>query len=160
MILNSTRAFAFLVSGLAASQGAAQEIGPAIANYEAGVICPSTGNDVVGLPFVARTLVVPAVPGVAFGVRARTTAVVGPVEAQVVLVHPPFTPGGPTQQIFAAGFGSEEPGGFLYRFDLPEELALGRWRMQATAGTALLFDIEFDVIAPTVNEGLLRACGQ
>ncbi len=47
----------------------ARTVGPAIASCDAGVICPSSGNDVPLLPFVTQTLVVPAVHGMLFGAR-------------------------------------------------------------------------------------------
>ncbi len=137
----------------------AQEISPAVARYEAGVICPATGNEVPSLPFVARTLVVPAVQGMGFGVRALTTEVVGPVQARIVLSHPPMGPSGAIRQEFSLTLSPTHLAGFHYRFDGPEELLPGTWRVQAQSGGTVLFAVDFNVVAPGPNDGLVRACG-
>lgn len=160
MMMNpfGARTLALALSTLALAGGAsAQTIGPAIASYQAGVVCPSTGNDVASLPFVARTLVVPATQGVAFGVRALTTEAAGTVPAQVIVTHPPIA--GSTQESYNLTLSPTQLAGFHYRFDRLDELVPGTWRVQAQSGGVVLFSIDFDVVLAGPDDGLLRACG-
>ena len=146
-----------LALALGATMASAQDIGPAIDDYAAGVLCPTDG-DIAQADFIAQTLVVPAALGMSFGVQAQAVSPAGVPDVTITVVHPPFQVGGPTQQAFSTEISGAGMSGFYYRFDTPEELAPGAWRIQATAAGQLLYAVDFEVVRPAANDGLLRAC--
>ena len=140
----------------------ADEISGQVSRWQAGVICASQfGNGArpaEDIAFVAQTQVVPAVVGMGFGVRAQAQAPTG-VAVTIVVDHPPFTPGGPTQQTYPTTMSGSAMSGFFYRFENQQEAAVGTWRVSALSGQTVLYSLDFDVVPPRANDGLLAACG-
>ena len=83
-----------LALALGATMASAQDIGPAIDDYAAGVLCPTDG-DIAQADFIAQTLVVPAALGMSFGVQAQAVSPAGVPDVTITVVHPPFQVGGP-----------------------------------------------------------------
>lgn len=155
-----------LAAGLAvvAADGAAADtIGPMVAEWQAGVVCPGEfgrGRDAADdLALIAQTQVVPAVLGIGFGIRARVAAPDGLGGVTVTVTHPPFAGSGTTQQTYSAALSGTVLSGFFYRLEDPEEVAPGAWRIVARQGDILLYDIDFRLVVPRPGDGLLRACG-
>lgn len=156
-------AAALMLAATAATPVAADEIGGAVARWQAGAVCPSAfgqgRNAANDIPFIAQTQVIPAIIGMGFGVKAQATQPEGVGNVTITVVHPPFTPGGGNAQSFQTAMSGTGLSGFYYRFEEAREVVPGTWSVQATAGTTLLYRIDFEVVRPRVDDGLLRACG-
>ena len=150
-------AFALLAGGAQAEQ-----IGPMVESWQAGVVCPSEfgqAGAASDIAFIARTQVVPAVVGMGFGIRAQVNVPGGIPGATIVVDHPPFTAGGATRESYPAAFSDQGPSGFFYVFETPQEAAIGTWTVSALLGQQLIYSLEFHVVAPRAGDGLLQACG-
>ena len=151
------------VAAFAAAPAVADEIGPQVARWQAGVVCPNEfgrgSNAANDISFIAQTQTVPAVVGMGFGVRAQATLPTGLTGVTIVVDHPPFQAGGPTQQTYATSMSGTGLSGFFYRFEEPSEVQPGRWRISALSGQTVLYSLDFDVVLPRTNDGLLRSCG-
>ncbi|MGZ9812113.1 DUF3859 domain-containing protein [Pseudoroseicyclus sp. H15] len=153
------------VSGLALAAPAAAEdyVSDSISGWHAGVICSSTfpsGRVRSSLPFVAETQIVPATLGIGFGVEAQSgIGAIGNVT--VIVTHPAFDgSAGSQQQRFNMSISGDALSAFYYRLEEQSEVQTGTWRIEAQANGQTLYGIDFDLIAPTPGDGLLRACGQ
>lgn len=148
-----------LALALTMTSASAQEIGPGIAQWQAGVICPSDSDALESSDFIARTRVVPAVVDLAFGVRAQASMPDGFRDVVITVTHPPFPATGETEQTYRSSVRADGLSGFYFRFDRPSEIVTGAWRITARVDGFVLYDIPFRVIAPSPTEGLLRECG-
>lgn len=146
---------------LAAGAGAASAdtIGTGIGQWQAGAICPSGFAAGGNIPFIAQTQTVPAVVGMGFGVKAQAANPAGYGQVTITVRHPPFTAGGPTAQSFQTSMSGSALSAFYYRFEDASEAQPGTWTVQATVGGTVLYSLDFDVVRPRANDGLLRACG-
>ncbi|MEX0337472.1 MAG: DUF3859 domain-containing protein, partial [Arenibacterium sp.] len=99
------------------------------------------------------TNVIPAMPGVSFGVR--TEAPQGQVYYPVLieLTHPPFKNSGVTRQSYLTELGGEDPSINAYSFDLFEEMVHGRWTFRAYHNGETLYEVAFDVVDPALAPG-------
>ncbi|WP_373355762.1 DUF3859 domain-containing protein [Pseudoroseicyclus sp. CXY001] len=137
-------------------------VSDSISGWHAGAICPSTfpnGRVRSSLPFIAETQIVPAVLGIGFGVEAQSG--IGDISnVTVVVTHPAFNGAGTEQQRFNMSISGSALSAFYYRLEEPEEVKTGIWRIEAQANGQVLYGIDFEVIAPAPNSGLLRACNE
>jgi hypothetical protein len=152
-----------LTLATAGAPAAADEIGSAVARWQAGVVCASSfgqgRNAADNLSFIAQTQVVPAVLGMGFGVKAQAAQPGGISGVTITVIHPPFASGGPNAQTFPSTMSGEGLSAFYYRFEEQQEVVPGRWTIRATAGEVLLYSIDFDVVVPGPRDGLVAACG-
>ena len=141
----------------------ADEIGPLVARWQAGVVCPNEfgrgSNAANDISFIAQTQTVPAVVGMGFGVRAQTTVPEGLNGVTIVVDHPPFQVGGPVQQSYTTSMSGAGLSGFFYRFEEQREVQPGRWRISALSGSTVLYSLDFDVVIARQGDALLQSCG-
>lgn len=104
------------------------------------------------------TNVVPAMPGISFGVR--TQAPDGEIYYPVLieLTHPPFKTSGVTRQSYVSELGGEDASINAYSFDLFEEMVHGPWTFRAYHNGELLYEVRFDVVDPALVPGIGRNC--
>lgn len=152
-------------------------VSPAIAFFEAGIICapdpvaivPAPGtvagvtNLIDGNPdFVSFGRAVPAVIGVGFGVRAGAALRDFP-DVTIVVTHPPMGPEGATVQSYATSIGAatvaEDGSLSFYHLEYDYELVTGRWTFTAQVGEDMLYSAAFDVVPPDSVPELAGLCG-
>ena len=154
---------AALAAMIAAAPAAADEVGPLVARWQAGVVCANEfgrgSNAANDISFIAQTQTVPAVVGMGFGVRAQTTVPEGITGVTIVVDHPPFQAGGPRQQTYQTSMSGAGLSGFFYRFEEQREVQPGRWRISALNGSNVLYSIDFDVVQARQGDALLQSCG-
>lgn len=141
-----------------------------LTEVEAGVFCteetgerlPAPGsvaghsNLVAGIELRARSLVVPAEPGLSFGFQGIAVADV-PV-AQMRIVHPPFRGSGATEQWFDRSIDAGDVEFGIYAFDEAYELVPGLWRFELTDGSRTLASIELRVVPQEMAPHLVGLC--
>lgn len=171
----------FLTGALSMAWGAfvwAQEadfVSPLVGSFEGGVLCAQeTGvtreapDTVAGTthvideapPYVSTGRVVPAVLGIAFGVKAGIAGDLGFEGVVMTVTHPPFAGSGATEQSFTTYIGPEtDPGITFYQFDYGYELALGDWTMSAQLNGMTLYETTFTVVPPAALPELASVCG-
>lgn len=105
------------------------------------------------------TNVVPAVPGLSFGIR--TEALDGTVYDGVVLTltHPAFSDSGATAQSYVTMLGGASTSINAYTFDTREELVTGTWSFTATRNGEMLYTAIFEVVPPDAVPEIAGACG-
>ncbi|MDF1872153.1 DUF3859 domain-containing protein [Vannielia sp.] len=102
--------------------------------------------------------VVPALPGLGFGVRARAADGLTIAGATFRVIHPPFTESGTTEQSWSANYTDDGFSTHLYRFDYPHEMVTGTWVMEATHAGAVLYRVNFTVIPAKDFPGAETLC--
>lgn len=146
------------LAGLAGT-ALADEIGPQVGHWRAGVVCASTfpnGRLTGNLPFIAETKIVPAVQGIGFGVEAMGAGGQDIRNVTITVTHPPIR--GTTVETFSSAISGQALSAFYYRLERPEEVVTGTWRITARAEGVVIYTIDFDLILPSPDDGLLRAC--
>ncbi|NDV02230.1 DUF3859 domain-containing protein [Pseudoroseicyclus tamaricis] len=156
-------ALAALAFAAAAAPAAAEDyVSDSISGWHAGAVCSSSfpaGGVRDALPFIAETQVVPAALGIGFGVEAQSA--LGDIpNVTVVVTHPAFGGEGSQQQRFNMSISGTALSAFYYRLEEPQEVQTGIWRIEAQANGQVLYGIDFELIAPSPGDGLLRACAQ
>ena len=161
-------------SAYADVQSDPQPISPDITDIQAGVICPPPITGTVAAPdtvagtthvidiepsFVAQTHIVPAVIGLGFGVKSRTTQDGGLAGVTMVVTHPPMGPDKTTTQSFTTRINDNSASLSFYQFDYAYELLVGEWEMTAWLDERILYQVNFDVVAPQAAPGLADVCG-
>lgn len=141
------------------TQGSAQDIGPGVSRWQAGVICPAEARNLRDASYVAQTRVVPAVRGMAFGVRAQAADPAGVGGVTITVTHPPFVGSGETQASFQTAVPGDGLSGFYYRLDRDAEVVPGEWVFEAEANGVRLYRISFRTYLPPAGDGLIRECG-
>lgn len=147
---------------------------PALISLEFGAFCQLTSVDSVEAPdtlaqrvdLLPRTPdirwpgpVVPAKPGISFGVRTETGgAQMYPVTIEVS--HPPFIGSGMTHQSYVTTLGGEDPSINAYSFDLDEEMVPGSWTIRALFDGAILYEVTFEVVSPESVPMIGQDCGK
>jgi hypothetical protein len=146
---------------------------PAVfASFAAGIVCaeapfrqdpaPDTitgfvsiveGGTSVGL----ATTIVPALPGLAFGIVARhgDTRRDG---VTVTVTHPPMGPEGVTVETWSADFGAGAEIANFFSFDEDYERVPGPWRMEASHDGQMLYAVDFTVIGPAAWPDFRNPC--
>lgn len=168
------RAFSILLLFLAPTAPGAQAIhDPTRLSVEFGAFCQQRSVGEMPAPDTAAakidllpgtpdirwpTPVIPAMPGISFGVRTEAVgdAVFYPV--LIELTHPPFAVSGVTRQSYVTELGGAEPSINAYSFDLLEEMVHGRWTFRAYHNGDILYEVGFDVVDPSLAPGVGRDC--
>jgi hypothetical protein len=147
---------------------------PAMASVQAGVICapdslgvqdaPGTVAGTTHIideepPFVAATRRVPAVLGIGFGIKSRTSDVNGMTGVQMTVTHPPMGDSGATAQTFATTIRGTDPSLTFYQFDFDYELLPGIWQMEASFAGKTLYRTTFEVVPANQVPELAEICG-
>ncbi len=103
------------------------------------------------------TMVVPAKIGLSFGVRTQT--VDGAVLENVIvrLTHPAFPETGTTQQVYVTTMDALSIN--AYSFDIPRELTVGPWVLQAEWDGQILYRAEFTVVDAKMLPAIANSCG-
>lgn len=104
------------------------------------------------------TQVIPAMPGVSFGVRTQTPDDQAIYPVLIELTHPPFKNSGVTRQRYVTELGGAEPSINAYSFDLFEELVHGTWTFRAYHNGDILYEVPFEVVDPSFAPGIGRDC--
>ena len=161
--------WAVLWAGAAAAQGVEVEPG-VVADLEVGIFCteetgertPAPGsvaghsNTVANIEHRAETFVVPVVPELTFGFRARFLQ--DAPEAVFRITHPPFRGSGATEQWFLKGMVADGVETGLYAFDEPYEMVTGLWRMEVVDGDRTLFAASFRTVPAELAPDLAGLC--
>ncbi len=164
---------AALLLALAAAGARAQGIeadGAAVAAVEAGIFCTERTGERTPAPgtvsgFVeivdevelrARTLTVPASPGLSFGYRAEALA--DAPDAIQILRHPPFRGIGATEQRTTAALDRGQRRYALYTFDHPYEMVEGPWSFEVVQDGRTLLRVAFEVVPASEAPRLLGLC--
>jgi hypothetical protein len=106
----------------------------------------------------ALTQVVPAIPGLAFGVELRLEDGATLPGTVAVTTHPPMGEQGVTEQFWPDDLSDQDWAANMYRFDFDYELLLGRWTMQLQRDGVTYSYVEFDVVPPPEGMTLESLC--
>ena len=106
----------------------------------------------------ALTQVVPAIPGLAFGVQLKLEDGAFLPGTYAVTTHPPMGPQEVTEQRWMDDISDLEWTANMYRFDFAYELLLGRWTMQVQKDGVTYAYVEFDVVPPPPGMTLESLC--
>ena len=98
--------------------------------------------------FSAHGTLVPAIPGLSFGVKSRASGAMLLDDVTFRVTHPPLIGTGTTEQSWQGYIEASRLSAQLYSFDMPSELVTGTWTLSAYQRDTLLYQISFDVIAP------------
>ena len=105
--------------------------------------------------FTTHGTLVPAIPGLSFGVKTRASG--QDVNDAIFRVsHPPLKGTGTTKQSWQGYISATQYSAQLYSFDLPSELVTGTWTLAAYQGETLLYSIPFTVIPPADAPAYLK----
>ncbi len=144
-----------------ATNTSAQDIGPGISVLQAGLVCPQDAGDLASAEWVAQSRSVPAVDGIAFGVRARAATADGFDRVTVTVTHPPFAGSGETLQTFRTSIPAQGLGSFYYTLDDAREIVFGQWRFRAVTDAGVeLYAITFRTYPPTPSDGVIVECAR
>lgn len=144
---------------------------PSVLSMEWGVFCalyamdqlPAPGT-IAGFMHVPRdeiTLhwpeeqIVPAQPGIAFGVRALGQPGLFLPEAEVRV----FRPGAKQPETWSTTLSGDGASLAFFRFDSEEELLPGLWRFELHDAGVMFFSVEFEVVPPAAQRDIADACG-
>lgn len=98
--------------------------------------------------------VVPAVIGLAFGVKSRM--VPGVFTSGEMRV---FRPGASAPETWDSTFSDTGEQFGFFRFDREDELIPGLWRFEAWEGETQLYSVEFEVVPAAALPAIAQACG-
>jgi hypothetical protein len=98
--------------------------------------------------------VVPAVLGLAFGVKSQMVpGVFASGEMRV------YRPGRATPETWDSTFSDTGEQFGFFRFDREDELIPGIWRFEAWEGATRLYSVEFEVVPAAALPDIAQACG-
>lgn len=170
-----------LLAGLLAvsAQAAGSDLAPPVSDPDVaitfGVYCktrsvdstPAPGTHAGYIDIIPQALqfqwtgrMVPAAPGIGFGVNTEILDGPGFANVTIVTLHPPFTGTETTEQRYSSAFSPGSANSVGYSFDLPEELVPGIWTMEAWADERLIYRVPFTIVAAGQMPGIANACGQ
>ncbi len=98
---------------------------------------------------------VPAVLGLAFGVRAQTQPGIAFPDAEMRV----YRPGTERPDIWSSPMSDTGPALAFFRFDTDAERIPGLWVLEAWSGPTRLYRVEFDVVPATTGNPIAQACG-
>lgn len=104
------------------------------------------------------TAVIPALPGLAFGVLATVAEGAGRFGVTIVVTHPPTGPEGTMRESWTTDFVAGDSTANFFRFDLPEERVPGDWTLQAEQEGQVLYTARFRVVDPASLPGFTDPC--
>lgn len=161
----------FALATLAPAEPAAPQISRLISRLELGVFCtpaemgsapaPGTASGKVHVPFDDIRFdwpdrqVVPAVIGLAFGVRAELAPGNSVPFGEVRI----YLPGRDQPETWGSSFSDLGATFSFFSFDREEELIPGIWRFEAWDGENRLYLVEFEVVPAALAPGLAGSCG-
>ncbi len=134
-----------------------------IEGFEYGLVCDTNvvgsakapDTDIGEINIISGTIefstsgtLVPAIPGLSFGVKTRAVGDINLEGVTFRVTHPPFIGTGTTEQSWQGFIEANRLSAQLYSFDFPSELVTGTWTLAAYQGDIMLYRISFDVIAP------------
>jgi hypothetical protein len=144
---------------------------PQLANLSFGLYCaiavtgraeePNTASGYIHLADEAADFqwpgqnIVPAVLGLAFGVKAQTRQGIAFPNAEMRV----FQPGRAEPDIWGTGFSDQDSSLAFFRFDRPDELVPGIWVFEAWSGRTRLYRVEFEVVPAAEGNAIVQACG-
>lgn len=100
-----------------------------------------------GVSFASHSTVIPAILGVSFGVKSRSSG--EPIDDVTIRVtHPPLKETGTTEQSWQGYIDSSQLLAQLYKFEIPSEQVTGEWVISAYKGENLLYSVPFTVVRP------------
>ncbi len=102
--------------------------------------------------------VVPAVPGLSFGVRVETPDALSFADTVITLTHPPLIGTDITEQTYVTVLGGAGASVNAYTFDLPEELVTGTWTFVARQDGEELYRAEFTVVPASQAPRISAEC--
>ena len=108
--------------------------------------------------FDIETTVVPARPGLAFGLRVIASAQLGRFPVTMVTRHPSFGPGYKTEERWTSTLTGGIPNIRLFFFEIEYEMAPGDWYLEVYDGDILLVQQKFTVVSETEGAELLGGC--
>lgn len=142
-----------------------------VADFSAGIYCPgaplrrdaapgttSGSINIVDAPaeFLVETQLVPAVPGLGFGILI--TLLPGETrDVTVFVTHPPFGGSGDTQEMWTTDF-EDTPSLNGFTFEHGYELQPGAWTFRAEGPDGPIYEITFDVVPPAAAPELAALC--
>lgn len=164
-------AFLVLCAGPLLADPAPPVLGPAVADLQVGVFCasqameqhpaPGTLSGWIHVPANEIAFqwpdrqVVPASLGLAFGVKARLASGVEVPQADMRVYRPGLT----IPDRWTTSFGDLTRTSAFFRFDRPEELIPGLWRVEAWDGPTQIYAVDFQVVPADALPGIVAACG-
>lgn len=166
--------FALALAGQATAEVGPDATGSLISDLQAGIICAP--KDMIEAPapdtvsgtthilnedpvFVSHQRRVPAVLGIAFGIKAQSANPTGLGDVTMTIHHPAMGNRAATSQRFQTTISGERPSLTFYQFDFDYELLLGIWQLEARTGDILLYRTTFEVVPPVSVPELAGICG-
>jgi hypothetical protein len=101
---------------------------------------------------------VPARLGLSFGIRAALSPDADPVDARIVVTHPPLGETGVTVQSWTARLEPGEPALNLFTFEYAYETVTGRWRFEITGPDGTMLRQVFEVVGGLAVPAVQEAC--
>lgn len=112
-----------------------------------------------GIPEIEwPTPVVPAAPGISFGVKTVTHSDEILNGVIITTTHPPFKNDGTTRQTYVTSLGGSDPSINAYTFDFPWEQVLGTWSFSAEWEGIMLYEVDFEVVHPDLLPQITNGC--
>ena len=142
--------------------------------HHAGIICAPPTSGIAPAPdtvagtthlidvepaFISLNRRVPAVLGIAFGVKAQSSVIGGLDDVTMTVTHPAMGTFGATSQSYQTAISGTYPSLTFYQFDFDYELLTGIWQMQASRGSQILYRTTFEVVPPAQVLELASVCG-
>lgn len=146
-------------AGFLALLACATPVAAQVRLVETGIVCPAAEEgQLIAAPgtlagFIRRIddmgfdmpgRVVPAVSGVAFGIRTELKGD-GPLDVRMVTRHPPMGADGMTEQVHEVTLLPNVSNLRVYRFDFGYEMVPGAWTLAVEAEGATLLSVDFEV---------------
>lgn len=102
--------------------------------------------------------VIPAAPGISFGVRTMTHDAESLWPVMIELTHPAFAESGTSHQTYYTTLGGSDASINAYSFDLPEELVTGTWTLTAVYAGDVLYSVNFEVVPAEALPEIANGC--
>jgi hypothetical protein len=133
-----------------------------ITEFEYGLACnvdavgskPAPGTElglinlITPTAFSTHSTIVPAQLGWSFGVKSRALGGVPFNDVLFFVTHPPYKDSGTTDESWVGTISADETSAQMFSFDIPAELATGKWTLSAKTDGQLLYRVTFDVVSP------------
>jgi len=169
-LMRRTALLLALAVGPVIADPAPPQPGPLVASLKVGVFCalqamdqrpaPGTISGWIHVPDAVIDFhwpdrqVVPAAPGLAFGVKSlMLPGVLVQGEMRV------YRPGSPVPETWESSFRDNGEQFAFFRFDHEDELITGIWRFEAWEGETRLYSVEFEVVPAAALPEIVNACG-
>ncbi|APX23447.1 MAG: DUF3859 domain-containing protein [Rhodobacteraceae bacterium] len=104
------------------------------------------------------TRVVPAKPGISFGIKFTLRPDTPPRDMNVIVTHPAMGPEGVTRESWTASVSGGRPSLNLFTFEFPYELVTGAWTMALEFEGERLMEQHFEVVPELAGAAVLSVC--